>query len=475
MRNFRFVKWFGFTMLAFVIIASSATAQQVGPQPAGVEAANQPELDRLPIRRGQRSVDRLEGQRAEMTGDGELLIHERDRAIDNALVEMNSEDCRVLFESVRPSEINQQYLSFFRVNGVPAKLGENVRLTSWVNGTIVTPHGDDYQPLQTYNATSYRGESRGYVVHRYYKAHQLGEDEDQIASFILKRGYMATFAENEDGTGASQVFIAYDRDLRTPAMPAGLRGKVSFIRVFPWRYTGKKGHGGQARVSNLLNAQWRYDWSASGQSTLDMEYVPMRHNRNWDSWQKINRLENVTHLLGFNEPMQKDQSNMTMEQCLNLWPKLQQSGLRLGSPCPTDGGNALNWLYEFLDKADARGLRVDFVAVHYYKGGQTDQQLTDWLRRIHQRTGRPLWVTEWNNGAPWVRNHNPSMQENARRLAQMSRVMDRLDFVERYAIFNVADARGNRQIFKDGRLTHAGERYRDNPSAEAYTGEPRRR
>ena len=38
---------------------------------------------------------------------------------------------------------------------------------------------------------------------------------------------------------------------------------------------------------------------------------------------------------------------------------------RLGSPAVSDGG--LGWLYDFMAKADAAKLRVDFVAVHYYR------------------------------------------------------------------------------------------------------------
>ena len=37
-------------------------------------------------------------------------------------------------------------------------------------------------------------------------------------------------------------------------------------------------------------------------------------------------------LLGFNEPDLKEQSNMTLEQVLDLWPQLQATGHAAGQP-----------------------------------------------------------------------------------------------------------------------------------------------
>ena len=193
----------------------------------------------------------------------------------------------------------------------------------------------------------------------------------------------------------------------------------------------------------------------------------MRHNGRWPSFEQINALQDVTHLLGFNEPMQEDQAHMTMDQVLNQWPKLQESGLRLGSPCTTDG--TIDWLYEFIEKADERGYRVDFVTVHYYKGNWPDEKLISWLREIHERTGRPLWVTEWNNGAPWVQGHNPTQQENARKITEYCRAMNAQPWIERYAIFNIA----GRKVIENDTLTPTGRAYANVQAVEAYVGEKR--
>lgn len=47
--------------------------------------------------------------------------------------------------------------------------------------------------------------------------------------------------------------------------------------------------------------------------------------------------------------------------------------------------------------------------------------------------------------------------------------MDECEFIERYAVFNM---KNNRAVIANGKLTPAGKRYRDNPSAESYRDAP---
>ncbi|MEP4077165.1 glycosyl hydrolase [Haloferula sp.] len=419
----------------------------------------------LRVDRGEQSVEHVRGTDVGLFGEATLTISAEEEAIGDGMLHFESEDAWVVLESVRPSEVGEKHLKQMRVDGIPVRKGWNIRLSPWLGGTVIIPHGKEYHGLVSYRQGNFRGESRGYLVHKYYKSAELGEDEDMIESFVVKRGYMATLAENANGSGFSKVYVAKDEDIRVSKLPAGLAGKVSFIRVFPWRWTGKRGLGGQQQKAEMLDCAWRYKWDAGGESTPDMEYVPMRHNRHWDSFKKINSKENVTHLLGFNEPMQKDQSNMSMEDCLKLWPKLLESGLRLGSPCPTDGRN--DWVIEFVKKADERGYRVDFVALHYYKADWAPDRLVEWLRDVHRKTGRPIWLTEFNNGASWTKGHKPSIKENAKRIEEFCKAMDKEDFIERYAIFNLGDRNANRQVFIGGELTETGRRYRDVSLSEA--------
>ncbi|MCS3800097.1 FG-GAP-like repeat-containing protein [Niastella sp. OAS944] len=156
---------------------------------------------------------------------------------------------------------------------------------------------------------------------------------------------------------------------------------------------------------------------------------------------------------------------MSIDDALALWPELMRSGLRLGSPAPSDGG--LEWLYSFIDRADALNYRVDFVAMHFYLGGQTPQQLYNRLKAVHDRTGRPIWITEWNNGANWT-CCTPTYADQAETIAKFLNVLDTCSFVERYALYEwVGDTR--RMFYRSPTLlTPAGMVYRDKASPMAY-------
>ena len=61
----------------------------------------------------------------------------------------------------------------------------------------------------------------------------------------------------------------------------------------------------------------------------------------------------------------------------------------------------------------------------------------DRVRYVHQVTGRPIWVTEWNNGADWTGGCKPSSQEqNAKKIKAFIKMMDDAPFIERYCIFD---------------------------------------
>jgi hypothetical protein len=415
------------------------------------------------------TLQTLRNRAVRLTGGALLALTDPDKPIENATIEIASEDAWVFLPKVRPSAVASQYLKLVSVSDEPAEPGVNCRVAAYLRGSIVIPHSPGYPALQAYTRSNFHGDRMDFPIHTYHRAAELGDHNDAIHSIVLKRGYMATLAANEDGSGASRVFIARVADLRLRALPRNLAGRVSFVRVFPWRWTGKKGYGGSTDQSEQLACDWHYDWTASRRSTLDLEYVPMCHNDRRPDWEKINALRDVTHALGFNEPMQASQANMSIERCLELWPRLQESGLRLGSPSPTDG--SVDWLYRFIDEADRRGLRVDFVAVHYYKPDWTPDRLINWLQKIHARTRRPLWVTEFNNGAPWCKGHHPRPEENAQRIDQFIHAMDACPFVERYAVFNCGPDSGNRRVILDDELTPAGKRYRHHTAPEAFLGD----
>lgn len=403
-----------------------------------------------------------------MTGRCELRITAASNPFPGCVIHLNSPDAWLVLPNIRPSLVAPGYLSSLRVNGAAAVSGDNVRVDEFAMGTVVVPHSPSFRPLQVFNWQNFLGSSTNLANYTYYTNASLGGFDRAIRSFKLKRGYVATFAQREDGGGASEVFVAQDGDLEVGALAANLDRSVRFVRVFPWRWTSKKGWSGA--VQPLVRPHWSYDWDNVTTSTLDAEYVPMRHNLNWNAYANINTKQRSTHALGFNEPDQANQANMSVATAVANWPNLLRSGLRVGAPAVSDSGvsgQGLSWLYDFMDEADALGYRVDFVPVHFYKCDWSATQYYNWLLGIYQITGRPLWVTEFNNGANWCSGTPPTLAQNATRITEFLDMLENAPFVERYAIYNWVGT-NRAMVADDGTLTPAGVIYRDRPSRLAY-------
>ncbi|MDR6339632.1 hypothetical protein HNQ91_002697 [Filimonas zeae] len=395
-----------------------------------------------------------------LTGDFSPLV--------NSTVQLNSNDAWLFLDNVKPSTVTAGMLSNIYINGVSASGNTSARIAIYKNGTVIIPNGNvtSQAALQVYTQASLGGSSRTMEIQTYHN--NLGAFDNAIRSFVLKRGYSATFATNADGSGYSRVFVANDRDLVVNVMPEGLVATTSFIRVFKWDWVSKKGWAGGGNALDKVNATWYYDWNIAGQTTSNQQYAIIRQHGGWPSWTDIGNKQNVNHLLGFNEPDRPDQANMTIEEALSQWPEMMKSGLRIGSPAPS---NPNSWLYNFISKCDSLNYRVDYVAIHCYWNSRTPEQWYSGLKAVYDQVKRPLWITEWNNGANWTGEAWPSTvpEQQAKQLADLQgilRVLDTCSFVERYSIYNwVEDKRA--MILADT-LTPAGRYYAANKSDFAY-------
>ncbi len=391
----------------------------------------------------------------------------------NSVVNLNSPDSWLFVDNMKPTVAIDSILRYVKVNNAPAVNKTNVRVAISGNGSVIIPQMSNVQPLEVFTEQNYGGDSQKCSPDTYYK--NLGTLDNKIRSFKLKRGYMATLANNPDGTGYSRVFIADNSDLEVPVLPGVLDQTVSFIRVSTYERVSKKGWcqtGTTASVAaDKVNATWFYSWSADQSSTTNQEYSLIRQNGGWPSWSQIWGKENVSHLLGFNEPDHTEQSNLTVSQAVAQWPDLLKSGLRVGSPACTN----FTWLYNFMDSCKTKNYRVDYVAIHAYWANKTPQSWYNDLKAIHEKTGRPIWITEWNNGANWTTETWPTAdrslsdanaQKQLNDLKNILQVLDTAHFVERYAIYNwVQDCR---KMINADTLTLAGKYYAANPSDIAF-------
>jgi hypothetical protein len=151
------------------------------------------------------------------------------------------------------------------------------------------------------------------------------------------------------------------------------------------------------------------------------------------------------YLLGFNEPDLSSQSNMSVNQALDLWPQLEATGQTLGSPAVASGAATPGgWLDQFMSGAKTGGYRVDFIALHWYGGeiatADAVSQLKSYLQAVWDRYHKPIWLTEYalinfSNGT-----HYPSESDQAAFLTASTKMLDSLSFLKRYAWFALPGA-----------------------------------
>jgi hypothetical protein len=188
---------------------------------------------------------------------------------------------------------------------------------------------------------------------------------------------------------------------------------------------------------------WYYNWRtdqihSKTRLRRKTEFVPMIHSAK-DVGKRIRSDLPVRALLGFNEPDGRGgnhQAGMTVAQAIKLWPKLEQRGIRLGSPATTRNGTlgTNSWQRRFMTEIEKRGMRVDFMAVHYYSTNGNVKEFEQWLRRVHSEYRRPIWVTEFAH-IDWARPGIASYDQNARFVEGAVLMMEKLPFVERHAWF----------------------------------------
>jgi len=243
--------------------------------------------------------------------------------------------------------------------------------------------------------------------------------------------------------------------------------------------TGKKGadfNTGTTWYENVVNlkSHWFYTWGTTKPKTplpQNCEFVPMFWGKQnvtkamIDSVKRMKEAGIAKYVLGFNEPDAGDQSNMTVQEALDLWPQLESIGLPLGSPVtvwPTQ-----TWIYEFLDKAIQQKRRVDFICVHMYVG-LDDTHFVGVLQDLYNKYHLPIWITEFGT----VDNDAKTMAENRytpeQVLGFMQKLLPKLEalpFVHRYSWFSGSPTSSrlwpSALVDANGKLTALGQWYAD--------------
>ncbi|XP_071102939.1 uncharacterized protein [Haliotis cracherodii] len=138
------------------------------------------------------------------------------------------------------------------------------------------------------------------------------------------------------------------------------------------------------------------------------------------------------YLLGYNEPNERDQSNITPQLAASHWPEIEKLGQDklLVSPAPArcNGWHLCfkeptDWLDEFFKACN--GCRVDFLAAHTYNCDPDNDMR--YLESLYNRYGKQIWLTEFSC---------PKTMSVQKQLDYMKQIVPRLEaapFIYRYA------------------------------------------
>lgn len=299
---------------------------------------------------------------------------------------------------------------------------------------------------------------------------------DGIMSITLAQGFMATIAENTDGSGERFTYMATKSTLSVN-LAFVLQNKVSFIRVLklPTVPVKKKGSANTDNaITNALNVTWYYDWGYKDYSTTTREYVPMSWNGNGATDVNLNPViqrDSLTHYLTFNEPDNDGQANMYVSAAIPAYKKLLRAGQRMASPACTESQYRV-WLDSFATVANDQMLKIDVICVHWYDWGnylstlnvnptgtEVFNRFKSYIDAVYDRFKKPIWITEFNANV----NRPAAVHEAFMRLALPW--LDSDPRIERYSYFfgNDLPARNT-----NGTLTTGGQIYADHVSVEAY-------
>lgn len=230
-------------------------------------------------------------------------------------------------------------------------------------------------------------------------------------------------------------------------------------------------------------AHWMYSWGNVLRDEVpeNVDFVPMfwgRGSVNTDNLDRIRGLieeGKVKYVLGFNEPDGAEQSNMTVDEAIELWPQLETLGVPLGSPATVNPNN--EWMTEFMQRAEELNLRVDFVAIHHYGGNNPINLLNKLKQTYDDYNQRPIWITEfavadWNATSP--QNNRYTDAEVIGFMNEVLPILDEIDWVHRYAWFSGTQAPLYSSALYDDNasLTAVGQVYANhNPNATIGPGQ----
>ncbi|KIM26569.1 glycoside hydrolase family 128 protein [Serendipita vermifera MAFF 305830] len=234
---------------------------------------------------------------------------------------------------------------------------------------------------------------------------------------------------------------------------------------------------------------WHYTWSSwpNGQAS-NLDFVPLLWGpEDIDTWttavttrlKPMFQSKAITSVLGFNEPQEVGQSNMTVAEALPLWmehlqPLKTQYGVRLGTPATSSAPSGKNWTSDFLAACrNQTGCSVDFVALHYY--GTNATTMINYITDFHETFQLPIWVTEWACQDFTPEDEQCDQEHTSLYMNITQTFMESTDWVERYSWFGALVDNPvtptNDLLTNSGNITALGQQYIQETPEQIAEGE----
>jgi hypothetical protein len=244
------------------------------------------------------------------------------------------------------------------------------------------------------------------------------------------------------GTGASTP-PGYEQYVPKSGSSGGFTGGKEGLGISD---TSANGDGSRLASSK---SSWYYDWSPNASNKVNdpnAQFIPMiwgQGNMN-DQDLAAAKNSNSSTLFTFNEPDLPGQSNMTPQQALDNWDRLEATGKKLASPAISNGPDGVKWLDQFMQGAQASGKRVDSISLHWYGSSSSSTQqnlaaMKDHIEQIHKKyPNLPINLTEFG-----VDPNGNSAGQDPEFLKQAEQMLNGMDYVQMYAPYGLGTPNGN--------------------------------
>jgi hypothetical protein len=174
--------------------------------------------------------------------------------------------------------------------------------------------------------------------------------------------------------------------------------------------------------------------------------------------------KSADYVLGFNEPDNSTQSNISVATAMGLMPAFNNPGIKIVSPATQANTSGQTWFTDFMAQLNASTARADAIGLHWYgwnagSCGATASELENYIKYAENFAGaRPIWLTEWG----CLNVSAPDVQTVLSFYTGALAVFARHPRVERYAWYPWATNCGLNN--SDGSLTALGQAYAAAPA-----------